>query len=266
MQVLAQGVSDVGMKREENQDSFLIDEGIGLFMVADGMGGHAGGEIASQLAVDTVAQVLRGAAEASPELFQGEESLEGAVLADRVREAVEAASYAIYHRARAEPSLSGMGTTVCAMVMRPSQETQRLDCVLGHVGDSRVYIYRRGKIQQITEDHSVVNEQIKAGVITPEEAKTSRYRNIITRSVGFEEDVLVDVLGWWAEAGDVYLICSDGLTNFVDTDELAELVEGEGEGEAVVSRLPKRLVDLANERGGDDNITVVAVQVAEGRR
>jgi protein phosphatase len=123
------------------------------------------------------------------------------------------------------------------------------------VGDSRAYLIRGDMIQQISEDHSLVNEQIKAGMITPEEAKHSRYKNIITRSVGFEEDVQVDVMGLMLELGDVFVLCSDGLANMVEDEELRDIVRG-----TALEETPKKLVELANERGGDDNITVIVVQ------
>ena len=145
-----------------------------------------------------------------------------------------------------------MGTTVISLVVRDNQ------AFFAHVGDSRAYLVRGPLIQQISEDHSLVNEQIKAGMITPEEAKHSRYKNIITRSVGFEEEVQVDVMGVVAEPGDVFLLCSDGLANMVEDRELHEAVQAS----ANLADVPKRLIDLANERGGDDNITVIVVQVS----
>jgi protein phosphatase len=144
-----------------------------------------------------------------------------------------------------------MGTTVISLVVRDDQ------AFFAHVGDSRAYLIRGELIQQISEDHSLVNEQIKAGMITPEEAKHSRYKNIITRSVGFEEEVQVDVMGVIAEPGDVYLLCSDGLANMLEDREIHELVNGTPN----LQDMPQRLVDMANERGGDDNITVIVVQI-----
>jgi protein phosphatase len=144
-----------------------------------------------------------------------------------------------------------MGTTVISLVVRDDH------AFFAHVGDSRAYLIRGELIQQISEDHSLVNEQIKAGMITAEEAKHSRYKNIITRSVGFEEEVQVDVMGVVAEPNDVFLLCSDGLANMLEDREIHELVQGTPHFQDV----PQRLIDMANERGGDDNITVIVVQM-----
>jgi serine/threonine protein phosphatase PrpC len=195
LKVVSAGQTDVGRKRNHNEDSFLIDDELQLYVVADGMGGHTA--------------------------------------------------------AQEDPRLSGMGTTVISLVVRDDQ------AFFAHVGDSRAYLIRGELIQQISEDHSLVNEQIKAGMITPEEAKHSRYKNIITRSVGFEEEVQVDVMGVMAEPGDVYLLCSDGLANMLEDREIHELVNGTPN----LQDMPKRLIDMANERGGDDNITVIVVQI-----
>jgi protein phosphatase len=132
------------------------------------------------------------------------------------------------------------------------------NALFAHVGDSRAYLVRGDLIQQVSEDHSLVNEQIKAGMITPEEAKNSRYKNIITRSVGFEEEVQVDVMGLVTQAGDYFILCSDGLANLVEDREIREVVTT-----TPLKDAPRKLIDLANERGGDDNITVIVVNVVE---
>jgi protein phosphatase len=167
-----------------------------------------------------------------------------------LRLAVEGASRAIYRAAQQDPSLAGMGTTVTAALVLGRT------AFVAHVGDSRCYLLRGGRIFQLSEDHSLVNEQLKAGAITPEEARSSRFRNIITRSVGFEEDVLVDVVGLEVEDRDVVVLCCDGLSNLVTDPEILEIA-----GKVPLSESPERLVALANERGGDDNITVIVVRV-----
>ena len=246
------GATDVGRKRDHNEDSFLVDENLRIFAVADGMGGHAGGGIASRLAVETLQATLRARRDANPHAFQDHTSLESSLLPDVLRSSVEAACQAIFRRAQGIPALSGMGTTLTALLIN------HRNAFVAHVGDSRLYLIRKGQILQISDDHSLVNEQLKAGVITPEEAKSSRFRNVITRSVGFEEDVLVDLLGLEIEKGDVFLICCDGLTNLVDDAEIAAMARSES-----VLYLPLRLIGLANDRGGDDNITVVALEIDE---
>jgi serine/threonine protein phosphatase PrpC len=253
MRFLFRGQSDVGRKREENEDSFLVNEPLGLAVVADGMGGHAGGGTASRIAVETIERALLERRNAPGDPFVVEAPLAASPVPEALRDAVETACQTIYHTARGNPNLAGMGTTVTAMLLHGH------DAFFAHVGDSRAYLVRGEFIQQISEDHSLVNEQLKAGVITQDEARSSRFRNIITRSVGFEEDVLVDLMGLTAEPGDVFVLCSDGLANLVDDGEILAATRG-----APVEALPERLIELANERGGDDNITVVCVQAVEG--
>jgi protein phosphatase len=252
MKVVSAGLTDVGRKRNHNEDSFLIDDELQLYVVADGMGGHAGGGTASRIAVETIDKELRRARDSRDNPFVTTPNLQDALLPDALRTAVEKACLAIFTTAQEDPRLSGMGTTVISLVVRDNL------AFFAHVGDSRAYLIRGPLIQQISEDHSLVNEQIKAGMITPEEAKHSRYKNIITRSVGFEEEVQVDVMGVVAEPGDVYLLCSDGLANMVEDRELHEVVQAT----ANLADVPKRLIDLANERGGDDNITAIVVQMS----
>jgi serine/threonine protein phosphatase PrpC len=246
------GATDVGRKRENNEDSFLIDESLSVFAVADGMGGHAGGGIASRLAVETLQASLRAQRGSNAAAFDAKAGLEDSTLPDVLRVAVESACAAIYRRAQSTPSLNGMGTTLTTLMFNGP------NAYIAHVGDSRVYLIRRGRILQVSDDHSLVNEQLKAGVITAEEAKNSRFRNVITRSVGFEEDVLVDLLGLQLEQDDIFLICCDGLSNMVDDAEIAQMAHSE-----TIEDLPLRLIGLANDHGGDDNITVVAVKIRE---
>jgi len=251
LKVVSAGLTDVGRKRNHNEDSFLIDDELQLYVVADGMGGHAGGGTASRIAVETIDKELRKSRESRDNPFVSVPNLQEALIPEALRNAVERACLAIYTAAQEDPRLSGMGTTVISLVVKDDQ------AFFAHVGDSRAYLIRGELIQQISEDHSLVNEQIKAGMITPEEAKHSRYKNIITRSVGFEEEVQVDVMGVIIEPADVYLLCSDGLANMLEDKEIHELVLNTPNFQDV----PKRLVDMANERGGDDNITVIVVQV-----
>jgi PPM family protein phosphatase len=248
MIIAARGQTDVGQKRDHNEDSFLVDEDLGLFIVADGMGGHAGGGTASRLAVQTIRTRLQVARDADPDLFARPGALEESPLREVLREAVESACQSIYQAAQGDPSLAGMGTTVTAAVFSGPNS------FVAHVGDSRCYLARKGHIYQVSEDHSLVNEQLKAGAITPDEARHSRFKNIITRSVGFEADVTVDMMGLEVEPGDRFVLCCDGLSNLVDDQEILEIVR-----DAPLADAPKKLIDLANERGGDDNITVIVI-------
>jgi len=225
-----------------------MDDELQLYVVADGMGGHAGGGTASRIAVETIDEQLRELRKSEP-AATGPRDLQDSPLPETIRSAVEKACLAIYGRAQQDPELAGMGTTVISLLLDDSH------AFFAHVGDSRAYLVRGELIQQISEDHSLVNEQIKAGMITPEEARHSRYRNIITRSVGFEEEVQVDVMGLLAEPGDVFVLCTDGLANMLEDQEILEIVRGQR-----LEDVPGKLIALANERGGDDNITVVAVR------
>ena len=247
----ARGVTDVGRRREQNEDAFLIDREIALFVVADGMGGHAGGGTASSIAVRTIQDRVRAARAASPASFEAPSAADASHFPSVLRLAVESACRTIFGAAQADPTLAGMGTTVTAALVAGHT------AFIAHVGDSRCYLLRGGRIFQLSEDHSLVNEQLKAGAITEEEARLSRFRNIITRSVGFEEEVLVDVVGLEVEKGDSIVLCCDGLSNLVTDAEILEIAAGSRLAEA-----PEKLVALANERGGDDNITVIVVKVA----
>ncbi|MEE8408111.1 MAG: Stp1/IreP family PP2C-type Ser/Thr phosphatase [Myxococcota bacterium] len=251
MNIIAVGQSDVGRVREHNEDAHLVSNDLGLYVVADGMGGHLGGQTASSLAVQTVEETV---AQFAPQIEDGAGvmPLESSPVPRLLADAVRAACGAIFDVAQNDPDLLGMGTTVTALVVKSGR------AFIAHVGDSRCYLQRKGRIIQITDDHSLVNEQIKAGLITREQARQSRLKNIITRSVGFEKDVAVDTFALPVQAGDRLLMCSDGLANFVDDTEI-----GLALATLRLEEVPAAMIDLANERGGDDNITVVCVATAE---
>ncbi|MFT3917676.1 MAG: Stp1/IreP family PP2C-type Ser/Thr phosphatase [Anaeromyxobacteraceae bacterium] len=252
LEIRARGQTDVGQRRDHNEDSLLVDDALRLYVVADGMGGHAGGGTASRLAVETIQKALAEARAKKPELFDGKHTIEDSPLPEVLRGAVEEACRVIFAAAKGDPELAGMGTTVTAAAV------DGRCAFVAHVGDSRCYLIREKRIYQVSEDHSLVNEQLKAGAISADEAKKSRFRNIITRSVGFEEEVQVDLLGLDLADGDALVICCDGLSNLVEDPEILDIVEKDGLEDA-----PGHLVDLANERGGDDNISVVIVKVRE---
>jgi protein phosphatase len=241
MKIIPYAVTDVGRKRDHNEDSFLVRGEVGLFAVADGMGGHQAGERASRMALDTLAGVLK-APDGNPDRKD--------VLAT-LRDALQAAGAAIFDAAQADPSLQGMGTTLTTLWFH------RERAYLAHVGDSRAYLFRDGRMQQLSDDHSWVSEQVRAGIMSEEEARESKFRHIITRSVGFEREVMVDGAAIPVQAGDCYLICSDGLSNYVEGEELARILTSR-----FYRDVPRLLVELANDRGGDDNITVVLIHVA----
>jgi PPM family protein phosphatase len=243
------GITDVGMKRQRNEDNYLINDGIGLFVVADGMGGHAGGEYASQIAVTTVEEVMTNIRDERNEIDNGRATRD-MLLQEKLKYAIRLAGKRIYQRAQDESEYRGMGTTALVLLM-----VDDLGYV-AHVGDSRCYRVRSDTIAQVTEDHSLVNEQIKAGLINRDAAKSHKLRNIITRSLGYQEEVEIDTQVLPIEIGDYYLLCSDGLSNLVEDHEMADMLR-----EYTFQEATRKLVDLANKRGGDDNITAVITRV-----
>jgi serine/threonine protein phosphatase PrpC len=236
--------TDVGRVRDSNEDSFVVDERIGLYAVADGMGGHLGGEQASRMAIEVLEREMQ------LRLAPGDGPRPASV-AEAMREATLIASQAIYDSAQAIPERAGMGTTLTSVCFHGGSLS------LCHVGDSRAYLLRDGRARQLTEDHSWIQEQVRAGLLSPGDAIVSRFRNIITRSVGFEPTVAPDLFTMPVEAGDCYLLCSDGLSNYFSVDEIGRILASQFYGEA-----GRALVEIANERGGDDNITCVVIYVA----
>lgn len=240
-------VSDTGQKRPHNEDSAITDPVTGLAVVADGMGGYKAGEVASAIAAKAILDTVRGdiqAARNHPGDPESELSLEGTL----VRDSIVAANRHIFKTAGEVPQCQGMGTTVVVVLFYNNRVT------VAHVGDSRVYRLRNDDLAQITNDHSLVQELIDRGFFTPEEAEANTPKNLVTRALGIDETVEVDVTEEAAQTGDIYLLCSDGLNDMVDDEEIrltlskysANLVEAAHE-----------LVRLANESGGKDNISVV---------
>jgi serine/threonine protein phosphatase PrpC len=247
LMVRSYGGTDVGRRRKANEDAYLRDDDLGLWVVADGMGGHAAGEVASREAVDTIyGMVKRGKTTLQ---LDGAFSEERARAAARLLEgAVQAATYMIFAMAELDTDKAGMGTTISAMMSYGDY------MVLAQVGDSRIYRVRGDQAEQLTEDHTLIAWQLKQGLITPEEARTSRHRNVITRAVGNRDYVQVDITVAEMELGDLYLLCSDGLHGYLKPDEIPALTEPGGR------RSVQAFIDLANSRGGRDNITAVLVE------
>ncbi|HEV8623308.1 MAG TPA: Stp1/IreP family PP2C-type Ser/Thr phosphatase [Acidimicrobiia bacterium] len=221
--------TDVGRGRPENEDSHLVDPEDGLYAVADGMGGHRAGEVASATAIDALKSAYLGG--------------------QRLDEAVEAANAAVFARAAEDAALRGMGTTLTAIALQDST------ALLGHVGDSRAYLMRDGAVAQVTEDHSLVEQLVREGRLTPEEAQNHPQRAIITRALGVDPDVQVDTYRIDLKPGDRLMICSDGLTNMLSDDTIAQTLRRHADPQQAADTL----VDMANQAGGDDNITVVLV-------
>ncbi len=248
MDITSCGITDVGLKRGHNEDNYLINEELSLFVVADGMGGHAGGEYASAICVNTIEEIVTSMELMAERPTDDEDPVE--IARERLRYAIRLAGRRIYEKATEEPEFHGMGTTAVVLLVEGQNG------YVAHVGDSRCYLVRDGKIEQVTEDHSLVNHKLKLGLITAEEAKTHKMKNVITRSLGYQEDVEVDVQVKAVRRGDRFMLCSDGLSGYVDGEELGEILAGMGPQEAA-----RRLIELACERGGDDNITAVIAQV-----
>ena len=247
MRITSCGITDVGLKRGHNEDNYLINEELNLFVVADGMGGHAGGEYASAIAVNTVEEIVSSMAvggEADPDADPVE------ITRQKLSHAVRLSGRRIFEKAREQPEYHGMGTTVVVVLVEGG------NAFVAHVGDSRVYLLRDGQIEQVTEDHSLIAEKIRHGLITPEEAKNHRMRNVITRSLGYQEDVEVDLQVRAVRRGDQYLLCSDGLSGHVEDEEMASLMAEQSPQNAA-----RKLIVLACDRGGDDNITTVIARI-----
>ncbi len=253
MRITSCGMTDVGVKRTNNEDNYLINEELGLYVVCDGMGGHAGGEFASAIAVNTVEEVLTSVELRPDELgVDAEEDGPVEVTREKLRYAIRLAGKRIFQKAQEEPEYKGMGTTCLVLLVDGG------NAFIAHVGDSRGYVVREGRIEQLTEDHSLVNQHIKAGLITPEQAKTHKLKNIITRSLGYMEDVEIDIQVRAIRRGDRFAMCSDGLSNLVETSEIGEAALDYGPQEAC-----RRLIETACDRGGDDNITIIVCRVDE---
>jgi protein phosphatase len=250
--VYSWGSTDVGMKRDHNEDSYLLAPDLNLYIVADGMGGHAGGEMASGISVRTVEKHVRANKQLIDAAVTHEGSIERSPVARLLSDAVRGACNAVFQKSQQVRELQGMGTTTTSILFHDRH------AFVAHVGDSRAYLIRDGRILQLSEDHSLVNEQLKAGLITEAQARQSRFKNIITRSVGFDADVEVDMIAVEVKAGDAYMMCSDGLCNLVTDPEVNDIVT-----DNFLHRVAETLINLANSRGGDDNCTVVIAYVVD---
>jgi protein phosphatase len=242
MELIAWGQTDVGLRREINQDSIFLDSDLGLFVVADGMGGHKGGEVASALAVDTVREIVSSAVYNNDPIHPR----------DLLTFAYREASARIYHKStRESPELMGMGTTMVAGLLHSGKRLY-----IANVGDSRAYMLRGDYLWQLTEDHSQIYELVKAGALSQAEADRMLGRNVITRSVGFEKSVQVDIIERELDSRDTYMFCSDGLSSMIPDAAIAKLLM-QSDAENSVAQC----IEAARKAGGDDNISVLVIQV-----
>jgi len=250
MKIHGWGKTDVGRKRDHNEDSLLVDPELGLYIVADGMGGHAAGEVASGHATESIRAAIVSKADVLEDFVKADTHETRERLIATIETALQNACAEIFTLATKDKGKAGMGTTLTMMVVVGDK------ALMAHVGDSRLYLVRHGQLHQLSEDHSYCAEMIKRGKMTREEARQSPYSNVITRAVGIQASVQVDTLLFDIIPGDTFLICSDGLHGYTeDPNELVELLDIDKPEEA-----PDKLIEVANTRGGRDNITALVVR------
>lgn len=250
MDVDAYGRTECGPVRDNNEDALLLDSELRIFVVADGMGGHAAGEIASDMAVKAVHEVLSTAGDPDETRLVRGDDLDDPddVMRERLRYAMNQASIQIRRVSEERPETRGMGTTVVALVLDAGRAH------LAHVGDSRAYLFRDGELTRLTRDHTVVQQEIDAGRLSPELARILPHRNILTQSVGFHGPVEPDTATRPVEAGDVFILCSDGLTDAMDDEALEDVLHG-----VAPEEMADVLTDAALENGAEDNVTVAVI-------
>jgi PPM family protein phosphatase len=245
--------TDLGRVRKNNEDCFSVDSSLQLYVLSDGMGGEAHGEVASQLAVQTILTHCRQAENSRTTPMFGESSPDVSERTNRLVSAIHLANRKVFETAAANPEQKGMGATIVAAWI----DAQRLS--IAHVGDSRVYLLRAGSMEQLTADHSLVAEKVRVGILTPQEADASEMQSVLTRAVGTNSVVEVDTDEQALLVGDFVLLCSDGLTRMVTDPEIASTLLTSTSAQESADRL----VDLANDNGGVDNVTVIVLQVVQ---
>ncbi len=247
------GSTDVGCVRKNNEDNLGYDTRYGIFVVCDGMGGAAAGEVASKMAVDTILNYYREGARTGEHPPVGTQSPSASERANALGSAIQSANSAIFQESHKDATRAGMGSTIVAVSVEKNHYS------IAHVGDSRIYLIRNGEIQQLTNDHSLVMEQVRRGIITPEEAKKVDYHNIVIRALGAEPTVETDLDDMLAQENDTLVLCSDGLTRHVEDDKIREIVASAESLESAVNIL----IDTAKQGGGVDNITALLIRFRE---
>jgi protein phosphatase len=251
MRAIASGLTDVGLQRDHNEDSYAVLAEYDLFIVADGMGGHRAGDVASRLATDAIAEFFRSTAQEDATWpFHFDTSLSEDE--NRLVTGIRVANRRIFERSIRSRDCAGMGTTVVGALY--SRKKNRL--FVGHVGDSRAYRVRAGVIKQLTRDHSLINDYIMAMPELTEEQRAELPKNVITRALGMQDSVSVDLVSDEPQVGDVYLLCSDGLSGMLTDEQIMSIVDSSSEP----SEVCRRLIAKANENGGEDNITALVIR------
>jgi len=253
MRLTHAGLTDVGRKRTHNEDAYLLLPEEYLWCVADGMGGHASGEVAARLAVEELAEFFQLTGRDEEATWPFKLDPKHGYEENRLVTGVKLANLRIHERAQSDPKLRGMGTTIVACSLPKGSNT----LLVGHVGDSRMYLFRGGQIRQVTEDHSLLNDYLRTKKLTPEEVEAFPHKNVIVRALGMKPAVEVDVLREELQDGDIVLLCSDGLSGMVTDAKMGDIIRGAGGDLRLAAR---GLVEAANDGGGVDNITCVLVQ------
>ncbi len=247
------GRTDLGRRRGNNEDNFAVTPDLGLFVLSDGMGGEAAGELASKIAVEEISRHMKDVARNGNTPLMGDPNPEFGENTNQLASSVRRSNRVIWEAAQHHASQRGMGATVVAALLRGPVMS------IAHVGDSRIYLLRAGELQQLTQDHSLVMEQVRRGLLTREEAERSEMQNIIVRALGAEESVNVDMDEVFVAPGDQVILCSDGLTRMVQDEGITQVALEA----ASAQQAGDRLVEIANDNGGDDNVTVVVVRIKE---
>ncbi|HRY28693.1 MAG TPA: Stp1/IreP family PP2C-type Ser/Thr phosphatase [Elusimicrobiota bacterium] len=250
MKFVAAGLTDPGQVRKNNEDNYWVDPDLGLLIVADGMGGHASGEVASQMAVDLVKAQVANGLKTGKIPAMGEKPLHLSMRAHLLAVSLRMANEVVYEASQSRAENKGMGTTIVAVL------ADRKSFAVAHVGDSRLYLHRGGKLRQLTRDHSVVAEQVAKGLLTPEQAEQSEIKNVLTRALGVGPEVEVDVDEQSLRADDVLLLCTDGLPRMADDAVIQDVLAHSTDPLEICNALIK----IANERGGKDNVTVAVAR------
>ena len=251
MKISYKAISDVGRKRSANEDNYHADGDMNLFVVADGMGGHAAGEVASKVAVESIQDFVRNTSNDKDITWPYEFDETLSMAGNRLKSAIQTAHAKVLEVTSTKKEYQGMATTVVSILVEDSRAQ------VAHVGDSRAYLVRDGKLIQLTSDHSWVNEQLRTGAITSQQARNHPYRNIVTRALGGPNPVDVDVTEEQMQDGDIVLLCSDGLNTMITDEQILEIID---QNQDDLDKACQDLINTANQNGGEDNVTAILVK------